>query len=80
NEETFFTFSMALVTISGFPCSGKTKRAEQIRAALDDFLRDENYQGPISKVVVLSDDVLNLNRSSYNGDYSRERQVVKILK
>ncbi|KAG6897412.1 hypothetical protein C0992_001919 [Termitomyces sp. T32_za158] len=65
---------MALVTISGFPCSGKTRRAEQIRATLDDLLLDKDYQGPISKVVVLSDDVLNLNRSSYN-----ECQVANFL-
>ncbi|KAG6862217.1 hypothetical protein C0995_002147 [Termitomyces sp. Mi166 len=63
---------MALVTISGFPCSGKTMRAEQIRAAFEDYLKDENYHGPISKVAVLSDDVLNLNRSSYNDSRSEK--------
>lgn len=78
-QHTVSQFFMALVTISGFPCCGKTRRAEQIRAALDGFLKDENYQGSISKVVVLSDDALNLNRSSYNGDYARECRVAEIL-
>ncbi|KAF5385765.1 hypothetical protein D9615_002477 [Tricholomella constricta] len=59
---------MALVTISGFPCAGKTRRAEQIRASLEQYLKDETYQGPISKVALLSDDILNLNRSVYDGE------------
>ncbi|KAG5342921.1 hypothetical protein C0989_005869 [Termitomyces sp. Mn162] len=63
---------MALVTISGFPCCGKTKRAEEIRAVLQGYLQDEKYHGPISKVVVLSDDVLNINRSSYNDSRSEK--------
>ncbi|KAF8070212.1 chromatin associated protein KTI12 [Lyophyllum atratum] len=63
---------MALVTISGFPSSGKTKRAEQIRTSLEKYLAHENYQGPISKVAVLSDDVLNLNRSSYDESRSEK--------
>ncbi|KAG6864792.1 hypothetical protein C0991_007122 [Blastosporella zonata] len=71
---------MALVTISGFPSSGKTKRAEQIRSTLVDYLKDKSYQGPISKVVVLSDDVLNLKRSSYDGDYAQNIQIAETLK
>ncbi|KAG6813637.1 hypothetical protein H0H92_008873 [Tricholoma furcatifolium] len=57
---------MALVTISGYPCSGKSRRAKQICASLQSFLEDANYQGTISKVTVLSDDVLNLDRSCYD--------------
>jgi len=61
---------MALVTISGFPCSGKTTTAQQIRASFEQLLQDENYQGPLSKVVLLSDDTLDLSRSAYNGEYT----------
>ncbi|KAG6816965.1 hypothetical protein H0H87_001279 [Tephrocybe sp. NHM501043] len=63
---------MALVTISGFPCSGKTKRAEQIRSGLEDHLKNDNYQGPISKITVLSDDVLSLDRSVYDDSRSEK--------
>ncbi|KAG6917421.1 hypothetical protein DXG01_002506 [Tephrocybe rancida] len=62
---------MALVTISGFPCSGKTKRADQIRTTLEVYLK-ENYQGPITKVVVLSDDALSLRRASYDDSRSEK--------
>jgi len=61
-----------LVTISGFPSSGKTRRADQLCASLQQYLQQDNYQGPISKVTVLSDDVLNLNRSSYDESRSEK--------
>ncbi|OSD06747.1 chromatin associated protein KTI12 [Trametes coccinea BRFM310] len=57
---------MAFVTITGFPCSGKTRRAEQLRAHLESRLQDPSYEGPKLKVVVVSDDTLNLPRSVYN--------------
>ncbi|GLB37139.1 putative chromatin associated protein KTI12 [Lyophyllum shimeji] len=63
---------MALVTISGYPSSGKSRRAEQIRASLQKYLSDETYPGPIRKVAVLSDDVLNLSRSSYDDSRSEK--------
>ncbi|RDB16812.1 Protein kti12 [Hypsizygus marmoreus] len=63
---------MALITISGFPCSGKTRRAEQIRSSLETYIHDESYQGPITKVVLLSDDTLNLKRSSYDDSRSEK--------
>lgn len=58
---------MALVTISGYPCSGKTRRAEQIKRALEQRLQSTTYTGPRLKVSILSDDTLNLSRTSYNG-------------
>jgi protein KTI12 len=58
---------MALVTFSGYPCSGKTRRATQLKDHLDSRLADSSYSGPPLKVVVLSDDTLNIDRSSYNG-------------
>ena len=46
---------MALVTISGYPCSGKSTRADQLRKHLQARLSDSSYEGPQLKVVVLSD-------------------------
>ncbi|KAI0745976.1 chromatin associated protein KTI12 [Earliella scabrosa] len=57
---------MALITISGYPCSGKSQRAEQLRAHLEAKLQDPSYEGPQLKVVVISDDTLNISRSVYN--------------
>ncbi|KAI0355598.1 chromatin associated protein KTI12 [Trametes cingulata] len=57
---------MAFITISGYPCSGKTRRVEQLRAHLESRLQDPSYQGPKLKVVVVSDDSLSIPRSVYN--------------
>jgi tRNA uridine 5-carbamoylmethylation protein Kti12 len=58
---------MALITISGFPSSGKSTRARQIKQALEDKLSEPAYDGPALTVHVLDDDSLNLERSVYNG-------------
>ena len=58
---------MALVTVSGFPCSGKTRRAQQIGAAFESRLQSPTYAGPALKVVVLSDEDLNVSRDAYKG-------------
>ena len=58
---------MALITFSGYPCSGKTRRATQLKDHLECRLADPSYNGPLLKVVILSDDTLNVDRSSYNG-------------
>ena len=57
---------MALITISGYPCSGKTTRALQIKHLLVDFLKDPTYNGPLRSVELISDDHLNLNRAVYD--------------
>ncbi|KAI0305651.1 chromatin associated protein KTI12 [Multifurca ochricompacta] len=57
---------MALVTFTGYPSSGKTHRAIQLKGHLDRRLTDPSYSGPKLKVIVLSDDALNIDRSSYN--------------
>ncbi|KAI0769751.1 chromatin associated protein KTI12 [Trametes elegans] len=57
---------MAFITISGYPSSGKTRRAEQLRAHFETRLQDPSYEGPKLKVVVVSDDSLNISRSVYN--------------
>jgi protein KTI12 len=57
---------MALVTFSGFPSSGKTRRAIQLKEHLDRRVADTD-KCPGQKVIILSDDTLNIDRSSYNG-------------
>lgn len=58
---------MALITITGYPCSGKSRRAQQLKGYLESKLADPEYRGPTLKVVLLSDDDLNLSRSVYDG-------------
>lgn len=58
---------MALITLSGYPSSGKTRRAQQIKDFLETRLQNKEYDGPKFKVVILSDDGLNLDRSAYDG-------------
>ena len=61
---------MAFITITGYPSSGKTRRAEQLRAHLEARLQDPAYEGPKLKVVVVSDDNLNISRTVYSGKMS----------
>ncbi|KAF6759984.1 chromatin associated protein KTI12 [Ephemerocybe angulata] len=63
---------MALVTISGYPSAGKSTRVAQIQAYLQQRLDAEDYAGPKLSVEVLSDDVLNLERSVYNDSRSEK--------
>jgi protein KTI12 len=58
---------MALVTFSGYPSSGKTRRAIQLRDHLSRRIADLSSDDLRHKVVILSDDSLNIDRSSYNG-------------
>ena len=62
---------MAFITISGYPASGKTRRAEQLKQHFERRLQDPAYDGPPLKVVIVSDDSLNLPRSVYNGEVGR---------
>ncbi|KAG8713522.1 hypothetical protein FRC08_013156 [Ceratobasidium sp. 394] len=58
---------MALVTVSGFPCSGKTRRAQQLREFLENKIQDDSDSHTKSwKVVVISDESLIIPRSSYD--------------
>jgi len=63
---------MALITISGYPCSGKTTRALQIKHFLVDFLKDPAYNGPLRNVELISDDRLNFNRTVYDQSQSEK--------
>lgn len=58
---------MALITVTGYPSSGKSKRAQQLKEYLEARLAGSEYHGPSLKVVVLSDDSLSLSRSVYDG-------------
>ena len=58
---------MALITVSGYPCSGKSRRTQQLKTYLEHRLADPSYDGPRLRVSVLSDDVLNIDRSVYDG-------------
>jgi tRNA uridine 5-carbamoylmethylation protein Kti12 len=60
---------MALVTISGYPCSGKTTKALKIKEAFEQRIGDSAYQGPVNKVILISDDTLGLSRKAYDGMY-----------
>jgi hypothetical protein len=60
---------MALITLSGYPCAGKSHRATQIKDHLEQRLADPLYAGPALAVTVLSDDTLHLPRSAYDGAF-----------
>ncbi|KAN0114123.1 Chromatin associated protein KTI12 [Russula decolorans] len=62
---------MALVTFSGYPSSGKTHRAIQLKEHLIRRLADPSSNA-LRQVVVLSDDSLNIDRSSYNDSRSEK--------
>ncbi|KAI5991314.1 chromatin associated protein KTI12 [Pisolithus orientalis] len=61
----------ALITISGYPSSGKSQRAAQIKRHIEARLEDPSYVGPSLSVAVL-DDTLNIDRSSYNDSRSEK--------
>ena len=58
---------MALVTIVGYPCSGKSRRSAQLASAFEARLSDPNYTGPTLKLITVSDDSLHVPRSVYDG-------------
>ena len=63
-----FPTAMAFVTISGYPCSGKSTVAQKVKEDLERRLQDPEYKGPALRVVVVSDESLNIPRSAYNGE------------
>lgn len=58
---------MALVTISGYPCSGKSRRAQELRDYLNKRLSEPSYDGPTFQLHVISDDSLSIGRNVYDG-------------
>lgn len=61
---------MAFITISGYPCSGKSTRARQIKADFERRLQEEAYSGPKLSVEIVDDPVSKVTRESYD---SKER-------
>ena len=58
---------MALVTIAGYPCSGKSRLAKLLA---DDFrirLDAQEYDGPKYDVVIVNDESSHVPRSVYDG-------------
>jgi len=58
---------MALVTISGFPCSGKSQRAYELSQYMTCKVQDLGLESVFCSVQIISDDVLGLQRSVYDG-------------
>ncbi|KAL1689434.1 chromatin associated protein KTI12 [Schizophyllum commune] len=63
---------MAFITISGYPCSGKSTVAQKVKEDLERKLQDPEYKGPALRVVVVSDESLNIPRSAYNDSRSEK--------
>jgi hypothetical protein len=67
---------MALITFSGYPCSGKSTRVSSLQAGLEQRLHESVYDGPVRKIIVLSDDSLDIPRSAYDGVFKRSLSAV----
>ena len=61
---------MALVTLVGYPCSGKTRFARLLEQDLRRRLADVNYAGPKLDVVVVDDEGSHVSRTVYDGQSS----------
>ncbi|WVR03463.1 hypothetical protein IAU60_000454 [Kwoniella sp. DSM 27419] len=57
---------MALVTIAGYPCSGKSTRATQLQEYFTRRLGEADYEGPELQVVIVSDESSHVPRSTYD--------------
>ncbi|WVO14855.1 hypothetical protein L204_102494 [Cryptococcus depauperatus] len=57
---------MALITISGYPCSGKSTRAEQLGKYFQKRLSEPGYDGPQLEVVIISDESSHVPRTTYD--------------
>lgn len=59
---------MALLTISGYPCAGKTTRARQIKEYFEAKLAEPGYVGPAYSVVIIDEAGVNVTRAAYDGE------------
>ncbi|KAF9049693.1 chromatin associated protein KTI12 [Panaeolus papilionaceus] len=57
---------MALITISGFPSSGKSTRAKQIQQWIQHKIQQNDYNGPIKNVEIISDHSLQIQSQVYS--------------
>jgi protein KTI12 len=60
---------MALVTIVGYPCSGKTRMAEALVEHFERKLASPDYTGPKLEVVHVNDDNSHVSRSVYDSKF-----------
>lgn len=64
---------MALVTISGYPCSGKSTRAHEIARDFERRIAESSAASgstaPKYSVVVVDDDGCHVTRAAYDGAY-----------
>lgn len=65
---------MALVTIVGFPCCGKSTRAKQIKEYLEKRIGEET-EGPKLSVVLVDDDNSHVPRSTYDSKSQAQLNV-----
>ncbi|KAG8881725.1 hypothetical protein FRB97_009200 [Tulasnella sp. 331] len=63
---------MALVTLSGYPASGKSRRATEIKDYLEKKLTSSNHEGLKFSVSIISDDILSIGRSVYDDSRSEK--------
>ncbi|KAA1088295.1 hypothetical protein PGT21_001538 [Puccinia graminis f. sp. tritici] len=66
---------MALVVVSGFPCSGKTTRAHQIKEMLESKINEAGGDLATRNVIVINDELLGVSRSAY--DESKTEKVAR---
>ena len=57
---------MALVTVVGFPCSGKSRLAEALVESIKQRLEAPEYAGPKLEVVLVSDETSHVSRAVYD--------------
>ncbi|KAF9531582.1 chromatin associated protein KTI12 [Crepidotus variabilis] len=63
---------MALITISGYPVSGKSTRSSQLSKYLEGKISEELYIGPFKSVTIVSDHSLGLSPTVYNDSTSEK--------
>ena len=60
---------MALVTIVGYPCSGKTRFAVSLAEDITSRLASPSYTGPKFTVSVVDDDSSHVSRAVYDSEF-----------
>jgi protein KTI12 len=55
---------MPLIIMTGFPCSGKTRRSEEIKTFFEERCKKENKK---LRIHVVNDEVLGLSKTAYKG-------------
>lgn len=58
---------MALVTVCGYPCAGKTTRARQLVSVLESLLNDPATPARRRSVVLINDESLGVSKAAYDG-------------